>query len=88
MLKAWGATAFHATDFYSGAKEFKRNTVERKRLFEEDSKRIPRMIGACVQRILIVSFKPDGGDPRNAQANRSLISWRLAIPMKAKCSKL
>jgi len=59
MLKAWGASAFHATDFYNGAKEFKRDTPKRQALFEEDSRRIPKMVGQHVERILLVSFKPD-----------------------------
>jgi hypothetical protein len=59
MLKAWDAEAFHATDFYTGTKEFKRNTPERQQLFAEDSRRIPKLIGQNVERILLVSFKPD-----------------------------
>lgn len=58
MLKAWGASAFHATDFYNGAEEFKRDTPERCKLFEEDSKLIPSMIGSHVERVLLVSFRP------------------------------
>jgi hypothetical protein len=58
MLKSWDASAFHATDFYPGALEFKRNTPERLALFEEDSRRIPRMIGDYVSRVLLVSFCP------------------------------
>jgi len=58
MLKTWGASAFHATHFYNGAQEFKRNTPARKRLFEKDSRTIPHMIGQRVKRILIVSFRP------------------------------
>ena len=59
MLKTWGASAFHATDFYNGAAEFKRNTPERMLLHDKDSKRIPRMIGEHVQRITIISFRPE-----------------------------
>ena len=62
MLKAWGASAFHATDFYNGAGEFKRDTPERRRLFENDSKRIPNLIGRSVKHILIVSFRPEEFD--------------------------
>ena len=58
MLKAWGASAFHATDFYPGGQEFIRDTPERKHLFEEDSKRIPRMIAEYVQHIELISFRP------------------------------
>ena len=59
MLKAWGAKAFHATDFYPGGGEFKRKTPERQRLYEEDSKRIPVMIGEHVHRVDIMSFRPE-----------------------------
>ena len=59
MLKTWGASAFHATDFYNGAPpDFERNTPERERLFEKDSKIIPKMIAERVKRIFIVSFRP------------------------------
>jgi hypothetical protein len=58
MLKAWEASAFHATDFYPGAQEFTRSTPDRKKLFEEDSKRIPKMVGQHVERISLISFKP------------------------------
>ena len=58
MLKRWGASAFHATDFYPGAKEFNRYGPEPDRLFEEDSRRIPRMIADHVYRIVVVAFKP------------------------------
>jgi hypothetical protein len=59
MLADWKASAFHATDFYSGAQEFKRDSQVRKELFEEDSKRIPEMIGRHIQRILLISFRPE-----------------------------
>jgi hypothetical protein len=59
MLKAWGASAFHATDFYIGAGEFTRGTPARQQLFEEDSKRIPGMIARAVQRVSTVSFRPE-----------------------------
>lgn len=62
MLKAWGASAFHATDFYNGAEEFERDTPYRRRLFEEDCKRIPKMIGPHVERISLISFRPDEFD--------------------------
>jgi hypothetical protein len=58
MLKAWGAKAFHAKDFYPGGGEFKRNTRERELLFEEDSKRIPELIARTISRIMVVSFRP------------------------------
>lgn len=59
MLRAWGAPAFHATDFYNGAAEFKRDTAEKQRLFEADSKRIPEMVAKHAQYMLAVSFRPD-----------------------------
>ena len=58
FLKPWGASAFHATDFYNGAGEFKRNTPEREKLFAEDSRRIPSLLGVRVKHILLVSFRP------------------------------
>lgn len=58
MLKPWKAAAFHATDFYPGGGEFKRDTPERCKLFENDSKRIPRMISDYVQNVLLVAFRP------------------------------
>ncbi len=62
MLEAWGASAFHATDFYNGAGEFKRDTPDKKHLFEEDCKRIPKMVGHHLEKILLVSFRPDEFD--------------------------
>jgi hypothetical protein len=59
MLKPWGASAFHATDFYPGGGEFKRDTDERKQLFRDDSKRIPKMVGKYARRITFVSFRPE-----------------------------
>jgi hypothetical protein len=59
MLRAWKATAFHATDFYSGAKEFERDTPARRALFERDSRRISNMVGPYIERILVVSFRPE-----------------------------
>ncbi len=58
MLKPWGADAFHATDFYNGAEEFKRNNSERERLFAQDSKRIPLMIGRHMYMARTISFNP------------------------------
>jgi hypothetical protein len=58
MLKPWGATAFHATDFYSGYEEFRRDTPERKELFDQDSKRIPSLIGPHIRKALVVAFRP------------------------------
>jgi hypothetical protein len=59
MLKPWGAAGFHATDFYPGAGEFKRDTPERRELFQNDSKRIPVMVGKHARRISFVSFRPE-----------------------------
>jgi hypothetical protein len=59
MLKRWGASAFHATDFYAGGGEFKRNTPERQAWFEEDVRKIPILIGGSVARIMTVAFRPD-----------------------------
>ncbi len=58
MLKAWGAKAFHARDFYPGTREFKRDTPKRQLLYEEDSRRIPQMIAKSISRILVISFRP------------------------------
>lgn len=58
MLKPWGATAFHAKEFYPGSGVFKRDTPEKQLRYEEDSKNIPAMIARAVSRILIVSFRP------------------------------
>ena len=59
MLKRWGASAFHATDFYSGAKEFVRDSPGRKQLFDEDSRKIPKLIGGHIRRVFFVSFRPE-----------------------------
>ena len=58
MLAGWGASAFHATDFYSGYEEFMRATPERKERFERDSRAIPKLVGSKASRILAVSFRP------------------------------
>jgi len=59
MLKPWGASAFHATDFYPGGGEFKRDTPERQKLYDRDSKRIPIIVGKFARRIAFVSFRPE-----------------------------
>ena len=59
MLKPWGASAFHATDFYPGAGEFGRDTPERQKLYDQDSRRIPIMVGKYAKRIVFVSFRPE-----------------------------
>lgn len=58
MLKAWGADAFHAKEFYPGSGVFKRDTPEKQLRYEEDSRRIPEMIAKTISRILIISFRP------------------------------
>jgi hypothetical protein len=59
MLKGWGASAFHATDFYNGAGEFKRDTPSKRERYEKDSKLIPRLVGENVDYILVVAARPD-----------------------------
>lgn len=59
MVNRWGALAFHATDFYPGGGEFKRDTPQRKRWFEEDSRAIPNIIGENVEHVMCVAFKPE-----------------------------
>jgi hypothetical protein len=58
MLKPWNAKAFHATDFYPGGGEFKRDTPERLALFNQDSMRIPGMISDHIHSVLLVAFRP------------------------------
>jgi len=58
MLFEWKASAFHATDFYPGGGEFKRDTPQRKELFERHSKQIPLIIGRNIKRAQLVSFRP------------------------------
>jgi hypothetical protein len=49
----------HATDFFLGAKAFKRDTQAKTSLFEDHSRRIPRVVGEHVVRILLVAFRPE-----------------------------
>ena len=58
MLKRWDAKAFHATDFYPGGGDFKRDTPEKKRWFDEDSKTIPVLVGKHVCQVVAVAFRP------------------------------
>lgn len=58
MLKPWGASAFHARDFYPGAKTFKRDTADKELLYLESSRRIPEIIATSMTRIMVVSFRP------------------------------
>lgn len=59
MLAGWGASAFHATDFYPGAAEFVRETADRRARFQRDCKAIPRMVADNVVRISTVAFLPN-----------------------------
>lgn len=59
MLKGWGASAFHATDFYNGAGEFKRDSQRKRERFEKDSRIIPTLIGQPAENILIVAARPE-----------------------------
>jgi hypothetical protein len=59
MLNRWDATAFHATDFYPGGGEFKRDTPKRREWFKEDCKNIPNLIGKKLTRVMCVAFRPD-----------------------------
>jgi hypothetical protein len=59
MLKAWGATSFHATDFYPGALEFKRDTQKKMGLFEKDSLRLPTLVAEHLHRVIVVAFRPN-----------------------------
>jgi hypothetical protein len=59
MLRRWDASAFHATDFYCGYGEFRRNTPQREQWFQKDSRQIPVLIGQNVAQILAVAFRPD-----------------------------
>lgn len=59
MLRGWRASAFHATDFYNGAGDFKRDTASKRERYEKDSKLIPRLVGENVEYILVVAARPD-----------------------------
>jgi hypothetical protein len=58
MLRAWGASEFHATDFYPGAKEFERKISGKQQLFQDDCRRIPTLIAGHVHRVTVVAFRP------------------------------
>jgi hypothetical protein len=62
MLDAWQAESFHATDFYNGADEFKRDTPRRKSLYEDHSRAIPKLIGDTATYVLMVAFHPQEFD--------------------------
>jgi len=59
MLRGWGASAFHATDFYNGAGVFKRDSQSKRERFEKDSKIIPKLVGKPAENILIVAARPE-----------------------------
>ena len=67
ILDAWGASAFHASDFYPGGRKspFWRNhpdgTVDPERLarFERHSKEIPLIIGKYVHQLFVMSLRKD-----------------------------
>ncbi|HXT72395.1 MAG TPA: hypothetical protein VN785_00945 [Candidatus Angelobacter sp.] len=59
MLRGWNAPWFHATDFYWGAKWFKRDTPSKQKRFDADCRLIPQLIGENVERIFVVSARPD-----------------------------
>src|SRR6187455_1196622 len=63
FLDGWGASTFHATDFYPGAREFWRKRPdgtkdpERTALFERDSYRLPSLIAPYVRKLFVVAFR-------------------------------
>ena len=59
VLRGWNAPWFHATDFYSGYKLFKRDTPAKQKQFDADCRLIPSIIRENVERILVVSTRPD-----------------------------
>jgi hypothetical protein len=65
MLKRWNATAFHATDFYSGYGDFFRFNedgsphLERTEWFKRDCLAVPTIIGANASRLVAIGFRPD-----------------------------
>src|SRR5947209_19598605 len=65
MLRKWEASAFHATDFYSGCEEFKRKDIpKREAWFQEDCRTIPNLVGENIERVLAVAFRPEEFDAR------------------------
>ena len=69
ILTEWGASAFHATDFYNGAVEFKRKLGDEKvdvphlmARYERHSREIPAIIGAHVHQLFVVTFYEDEYD--------------------------
>ncbi len=59
ILRGWKASAFHATDFYNGAGEFKRDTAAKQDRHTSNSKLLPRIVGENIERILVVATRPE-----------------------------
>jgi hypothetical protein len=62
LVRGWDTHAFHATDFYTGGGDFKRDTPEKKLRFERDSRNIPNIVGSKAKRMLAISFRPQEVD--------------------------
>jgi len=62
MLNMWEASSFHATDFYNGAGEFRRDTPKREQMFQQHSREIPWIIGKSAAYVLLVAFNPQEFD--------------------------
>jgi hypothetical protein len=58
MLGEWGASYFHAKEFFPGTGQFRRDTPQRQQLFEKHSRQIPEIISRSIARIMVVSFRP------------------------------
>lgn len=59
FLQRWGASAFHATDFYAGYAEFRRDTDVAKALFDEDCRRLPDLVAPYVTQLFVASLHRD-----------------------------
>lgn len=65
ILTEWGATAFHATDFYPGGGEFKRTrpdgTIDPalKARHDRQSREIPVIVGTHVHQLFVITFHED-----------------------------
>jgi hypothetical protein len=59
ILRGWGASAFHATDFYPGAQEFRRDTPAKQERHNRDSKTIPKLIRENAEKLLVVATRPE-----------------------------
>lgn len=62
FLKRWGADAFHATDFYNGAGDFRRENASGGKevgldaQFHADCRLIPRVVSSNMTLACVVSF--------------------------------